>query len=84
MPSPNQDRTVRVFEAIKSKARADGADLPQHFSIEQCPGDEAALIARNQYLLRIGVTPIWFPAGDFDFVEGILRLALNELLFRRE
>lgn len=80
----NQDRTLRVFEAIKIKARADGADLPQHFSIEQCPGDEAALIARNEYLLRIGVTPIWFPAGDFDFVEGILRLARNELHFRRE
>lgn len=80
----NQDRTVRVFEAIKNKARADGADLPQHFSIEQCPGDEAALIARNEYLLRIGVTPIWFPAGEFDFVEGILRLARNELRFRRD
>jgi hypothetical protein len=80
----NQDRTVHVFETIKIKAREDGADLPQHFSIEQCPGDEAALIARNEYLLRMGVTPIWFPAGEFDFVEGILRLARNELLFRRE
>lgn len=79
----NQDRTVRVFEAIKIKARADSVDLPQHFSIEQCPGDEAALIARSVYLLRIGVTPIWFPAGEFDFVEGILRLARNELRFRR-
>lgn len=82
--SLNQDRTVRVFEAIKIKARKDGADLPQHFSIEQCPGDEAALIARNEYLLRIGVTPIWFPIGEFDFIEGILRLARNELRFRRD
>ncbi|MEG3192064.1 SIR2 family protein [Lysobacter sp. D1-1-M9] len=80
----NQDRTVRVFEAIKIKAWADGANLPQHFSIEQCPADEAALIARNEYLLRIGVTPIWFPPGEFQFVEGILRLARNELRFRRE
>lgn len=79
----NQDRTVRVFEAIKIKAKADGVDLPQHFSVEQCPNDEAALIARNEYLLRMGVTPIWFPAGEFDFVEGILRLARNELWFRR-
>lgn len=80
----NQDRTVRVFEAIKIKAKADGAYLPQHFSIEQYPGDEAALIARNEYLLRIGVTPIWFPAGDFNFIEGILRLVRNELRFQRE
>jgi hypothetical protein len=80
----NQDRTVRVFEAIKVKANADGADLPQHFSMEQCPADELALIARNEYLLRIGVTPIWFPTGEFNFVEGILRLARNELRFRRD
>ncbi|TPL96422.1 hypothetical protein FJ960_26145 [Mesorhizobium sp. B2-3-11] len=82
--SLNQDRTVRVFEAIKTKARDDLADLPQHFSIEQCPADEAELIARNEYLLRLGITPIWFPAGEFDFVEGILRLARNELRFRRD
>ena len=82
--SLNQDRTVRVFEAIKAKAKADLADLPQHFSIEQCPADEAALIARNEYLLRLGITPIWFPAGEFDFVEGILRLVRNELHFRRD
>jgi SIR2-like domain len=68
--SLNQDRTMRVFEAIKAKARADLADLPQHFSVEQCPADEAGLIARNEYLLRLGITPIWFPAGEFDFVEG--------------
>jgi hypothetical protein len=82
--SLNQDRTMRVFEAIKAKARADLADLPQHFSVEQCPADEAGLIARNEYLLRLGITPIWFPAGEFHFVEGILRLARNELRFRRE
>jgi NAD-dependent SIR2 family protein deacetylase len=82
--SLNQDRTIRVFEAIKAKARADLADLPQHFSVEQCPADEAGLIARNEYLLRLGITPIWFPAGEFHFVEGILRLARNELRFRRE
>lgn len=82
--SLNEDRTVRVFEAIKAKARADLADLPQHFSIEQYPGDEPSLIARNEYLLRLGITPIWFPAGEFDFVEKILRLARNELKFRRD
>ena len=73
-----------MFEAIKTKARADLEDLPQHFSIEQCPADEAGLIARNEYLLRMGITPIWFPAGEFDFVEGILRLVCNELRFRRD
>lgn len=82
--SLNQDRTIQVFKAIKAHAKATGADLPQHFSVEQCPADEAALAARNVYLLRLGITPIWFPAGQFDYVEGILRLARNELRHRRK
>ncbi|TCS02864.1 SIR2 family protein [Caulobacter sp. BK020] len=81
--SLNQDRTVQVFEAIMNRALAESADLPQHFAIEQLPSDEAALIARNAALLRIGVTPIWFPAGAFEFIEEILRLARNEMHFRR-
>lgn len=81
--SLNQDRTVQVFEAIMNRALSESADLPQHFAIEQLPADEAALIARNAALLRIGVTPIWFPYGAFEFIEEILRLALNEMLSRR-
>lgn len=81
--SLNQDRTVQVFEAIMNLALAESADLPQHFSIEQLPSDEAALVARNAALLRIGVTPIWFPASAFEFIEEILRLARNEMNFRR-
>jgi len=81
--SLNQDRTVQVFEAIMNRALAESADLPQHFAIEQLPGDEEALIARNAALLRVGVTPIWFPKNTFEFIEEILRLARNEMLFRR-
>jgi hypothetical protein len=81
--SLNQDRTVQVFEAIMNRALAESLHLPQHFAIEQLPSDEAALVARNAALLRIGVTPIWFPAGAFEFVEEILKLARNEILSRR-
>lgn len=79
--SLNQDRTVRVFEAIKKAT--DGADIPQHFAIEQCPRDEAAMRVRNEYLLRLGFTPVWFQPGRFDCVEGILRVARNELRYRK-
>lgn len=81
--SLNQDRTIRVFEAIRASLPQDAPDFPQHFSIEQCPADQESLAARNEALLAIGITPIWFPADEFDFVEGILRLARNELRYRR-
>lgn len=80
--SLNQDRTMRVFEAIKASL-SNEINLPQHFSIEQSPDDQADLAKRNDYLLRLGITPIWFPPGQFDFVEGVLRLARNELRHRR-
>jgi hypothetical protein len=80
--SLNQDRTVRVFQAIKDAAGA--LDIPQHFAIEQCPEDERAMQARNEYLLRLGITPIWFEAGRFECVEGLLRLIRNEIRYRRK
>jgi SIR2-like domain len=80
--SLNQDRTVRVFQAIKDAAGT--LDIPQHFAVEQCPEDESAMQARNEYLLRLGITPIWFEAGRFECVEGLLRLIRNEIRYRRK
>lgn len=79
----NEDRTIRVFEAIKANAVEEAADLPQHFAIEQCPADQQGIPDRNDYLLRLGITPIWFEADRFEFVEGLLRLARNEMRYRR-
>ena len=41
------------------------------------------MVERNAYLARLGITPIWFEPGRFEFVEGILQLARNELRYRR-
>lgn len=78
--SLNEDRTVQVFRAIKQNLGDE--EIPQHFSIEQAPDDEAGLVARNAYLTSLGITPVWFEKGCFDYVEGILRQAKNELSHR--
>ena len=31
---------------------------------------------------NLGITAIWFEKGQFDYVEGMLRLARNELRYR--
>jgi len=46
------------------------------------PETEAELADRNAYLLRFGITPIWFPKGSYDYIEQILRLARNEMRYR--
>lgn len=77
--SLNNDRTIQVFKAVKD-AIGDG-DRPEHFSIEQAPETIAELVARNAELLDLGIVPIWFPKGDYDKVEAILRHARNELKY---
>ena len=39
-------------------------------------------MSRNEYLLRLGITGIWFERGQFEYVEDMLRLARNELRYR--
>jgi hypothetical protein len=78
--SLNRDRTIEVFRTVKNTLRDE--ERPQHFSLESMPEDEKELTDRNRYLLNIGITPIWFPNDQFDFVERILRCARNELGYR--
>lgn len=80
--SLNNDRTVDVFRKIKAQARIDGKTLPSHFSIEQAPELEADIVKRNNNLLKIGVTPIWFQPEQFDTIVDILRYAQHEMSYR--
>jgi NAD-dependent SIR2 family protein deacetylase len=79
-----RDRTMEVFQAVKDDLRHKNRDVnrPQHFSLEAMPETEAELAERNAYLLRFGITPIWFPKGSYDYIEQILRLARNEMRYR--
>ncbi len=78
--SLNKDRTIQVFKAVK--LAIGDAMTPQHFSIEQAPENEQEIVVRNAHLASLGITPIWFEKGCFDYVESILRLAKNELRYR--
>ncbi|SIN92637.1 SIR2 family NAD-dependent protein deacylase [Chitinophaga niabensis] len=81
--SLNRDRTMEVFQAVKDELERKGdIDRPQHFSLEAMPDTEAELTDRNSYLLKFGITPIWFPKGNYDCIEQILRLARNEMRYR--
>lgn len=79
--SLNNDRTIQVFKAVKDEL-GDG-ERPEHFSIEQAPENEVDLVTRNAELLDLGIVPIWFPKGEYDKVEAILRHARNELNYRQ-
>ncbi|MEE9319321.1 MAG: SIR2 family protein [Granulosicoccus sp.] len=75
--SLHNDRTLQVFKAVK--AANSEFNFPQHFAIVQAPEDHDAMARRNADLLALGITAIWYPEGDHDKVESILRHARNEL-----
>lgn len=78
--SLHNDRTIQVFKAIKASHHGD--DLPQHFVVESCPETLEELRDRNAFLASLGLTGIWFESKRYECVEGILRLARNELAYR--
>lgn len=75
--SLHDDRTLQVFKAVK-EANIE-FDFPQHFAIVQAPENHDAMAQRNADLADLGITAIWYPEGDHDKVESILRHAANEL-----
>lgn len=75
--SLKSDRTLQVFQA--TKAHAGDKLFPQHFAIEQTPDQLEALVERNGELARLGITAIWYPKGQHNQIEAILRHAKNEL-----
>jgi len=75
------DRTVQVFRKVKEGMGEEEVGR-QHFSIEQAPEDPEALAQRNAALAQLGISPIWFEKGRYEYVESILRLAKNELRHR--
>lgn len=79
--SLNNDRTMQVFRELNMELGDE--EIPQHFTIEQAPETEEELRDRNAYLLKLGITAIWFEKGHFEYVESILRLAKSELNYFR-
>lgn len=79
--SLQNDRTIQVFKSVK--ALAGDFLFPQHFALEQTPESQKLLIARNSELARLGITAIWYPAGQHEQVEAILSHVKNELNYKK-
>jgi hypothetical protein len=55
------DRYLKILHAYYSE----NSDLmPEHFAILNAPEDDSERIARDQFLARHGINPIWFEGGD--------------------
>ncbi|WP_444995609.1 SIR2 family NAD-dependent protein deacylase [Aliikangiella sp. IMCC44359] len=79
--SLQNDRTIQVFKEVK--ANAGDRAFPQHFAIEQAPDTHEEIAKRNAELAGLGITAIWYPKGQYEQVETMLRHAKNELNYKK-
>ena len=73
--SLSADRTIQTFMKV---AQQEGQEnLPHHYALLASPSDPAKKREIDQRLADAHISPIWFPEGEFQHIEDILRLLLD-------
>ena len=69
------DRTVLTF--MKVAQEVGGDQLPHHYAVFECPEEAEVKRIIDQRLADCHITPIWYPEGEYDYVERILELLVD-------
>jgi hypothetical protein len=72
--SLEQDRTLDLFKQIKDEGQF---EIPDHFAILSKPATAEKKRVKENRLSKMNIKAIWYPAGKHDFVEKILKLAID-------
>jgi hypothetical protein len=73
--SLSADRTIQTFMKV---AQQEGQEnLPHHYAILASPSDTDKKKAIDDRLAAAHISPIWFPEGEFQYIEEILQLLLE-------
>lgn len=64
--SLDEDRYLEVLKQIKERFKE---EANYHFAIISAPDDEKEFIRRQEYLTSCGIAPIWYPSGQYDYIE---------------
>jgi hypothetical protein len=68
--SLEKDKTLELFQQIKQEGQF---EIPQHFAILPAPATSALKRAKESYLRDINIKTIWYPYGEHEYVETILK-----------
>lgn len=69
------DRTIQTFMRV---AQLEGQDnMPHHYALLACPADSEKKRLIDQRLADAHISPIWFPDGEFQYIQDILELLLD-------
>ncbi|WP_408095523.1 SIR2 family protein [Peredibacter sp. HCB2-198] len=63
------DRVIQVLAELKN----DHGSITHHYALLQKPDDEEKLVERQDRLASVNILPIWYPEGEYEKVELLLR-----------
>lgn len=72
--SLEQDWTLELLEKAK---QADEYTIPNHYAILPAPADALAKQEKATRLLTLNIQPLWYPAGEHEFVERYLQFIVD-------
>ena len=72
--SLEQDWTLELFEKAK---QADEYAIPNHYAILPAPEKASAKQEKATRLLTLNIQPLWYPAGEHEFVERYLQFIVD-------
>lgn len=72
--SLEQDRTLDLFRQVKQQSEY---EIPKHYALLSLPEHQQAKQQKETNLLELNIQPIWYPAGEHEYVELLLQLVLD-------
>lgn len=69
------DRTIQTFMRVAGEEGPNS--LPHHYALLACPSDPERKRAIDRRLADAHISPIWFPEGEFEYIEEILLLLID-------
>jgi hypothetical protein len=64
-------------ELLERAKQGDEYAIPNHFAILPAPEDAQAKQQKTTRLLTLNIQPLWYPAGQHEFVERYLQLIVD-------
>lgn len=72
--SLEKDWTLELFKKVKQQSEY---EIPHHYAFISTPNSAQEKQQKAASLLELNIQPIWYPAGEHDYVEKLLTLAID-------
>jgi len=72
--SLEQDRTLDLFRQVKQQREY---EIPKHYALIPLPENQHTKQQKETTLFELNIQPVWYPNGEHEYVEKLLRLVID-------